>query len=538
MPITLDDLRQRVSRLTAPVSEAAPAGTLLASDERLHYIRDQVALLETTQGTEPNWQQIVTQGSEILTQVSKDYLIAVYVAFGFYKTKGIGGLLDGIMLLTELQETYWETMFPEASRVRRRANSLAWFISKVEPLIVTTNINRLDRSEVMALKEVCDALIASTRTRYESNAPATSPLKDAVNRLVASLPPEAPPPPPPSATPEVYVPETAPAQPEVYYPEESTYVASSDGGGGGGVGDLVSIEAAPEWFGSVGDSLARAAGVLRAANRQDPNAYRVLRDGIWMRFLTPPLDEQGALFGEAPDAATREELTTLVASEAWDEVVERAETLAVGHPLWLDLQRLVSEAMGALGDEWELARRAVDVGTAAFLRRHPEALDWKYADGSPTSDESTRRWITRALGAPKPNMLGAMPKDVLQSTVQDAQGLLDGGDPIAALTLLQRRVAGSATPIARFRARLAMARLASQAGFTSLARALFAQLDQESSDHRLDRWEPSLAAECLEGYVVALRASAEATGEMPAALPTLFDRLSLIDPIAAARIGG
>lgn len=102
-----------ISTLLAPVSAELPCGEDLAG-ERL--------LLEAeTQGKHdpenphrtqpPDWVKVREQAEELL-QRSKDLKVAVIYLQALIATQGIAGLADGLSLLRELLEQYWDGLYP------------------------------------------------------------------------------------------------------------------------------------------------------------------------------------------------------------------------------------------------------------------------------------------------------------------------------------------------------------------------------------------------------------------------------------------
>jgi type VI secretion system protein VasJ len=86
---------------------------------------------------------------------------------------------------------------------------------------------------------------------------------------------------------------------------------------------------------------------------------------------------------------------------------------------------------------------------------------------------------------------------------------------------------------------LALAKLCAAAGQRALAQGLFEALDQESLERGLDGWDPTLAAEVLEGFLQMARqpGSKISNGVGPDTTTARFHRLCKLDPAAALRVG-
>jgi type VI secretion system protein VasJ len=97
---------------------------------------------------------------------------------------------------------------------------------------------------------------------------------------------------------------------------------------------------------------------------------------------------------------------------------------------------------------------------------------------------------------------------------------------------VERRPGGRA----RFRARLELARACAGAGLAALAKATYEELDREATEHRLDAWEPALAAECLKGLILSARALAKDPRGATPSLEERYQRLCRLDPAAAHEV--
>lgn len=107
-----------VEALRAPISEASPCG------EDLEYDPAFIALGTAAEGrpeqqfgdtvipaVEPEWPQISEQAQALL-QRSKDVRPAMLLLRAATRMQGLGGFLLGMQLLTDLNDTYWDTLHP------------------------------------------------------------------------------------------------------------------------------------------------------------------------------------------------------------------------------------------------------------------------------------------------------------------------------------------------------------------------------------------------------------------------------------------
>jgi type VI secretion system protein ImpA len=80
-----------------------------------------------------DWTAVIDLASQAIGGQSKDLQIAVWLAEALIKKHGFSGLRDGLRLLRELQENFWDEMFPEVEDgdLEFRASPLNWLNEKL-----------------------------------------------------------------------------------------------------------------------------------------------------------------------------------------------------------------------------------------------------------------------------------------------------------------------------------------------------------------------------------------------------------------------
>jgi len=109
-----------VEELLQPIPGDSPAGRNLAYEPEYDELREaRRADDDTPQGDwqrrakVADWEHVLELGTEILKRKSKDLQVAGWVTEALTKRHGFAGLRDGLLLMTGIQERYWETYFPE-----------------------------------------------------------------------------------------------------------------------------------------------------------------------------------------------------------------------------------------------------------------------------------------------------------------------------------------------------------------------------------------------------------------------------------------
>jgi type VI secretion system protein VasJ len=528
VPVEYDALRARAEPWLAPIAGASPTGASARFDQEYLVIAEEVGKLDAPAGGEVNWKQIVQDAGKMLQKRSKDLVIAVYLAHALHVTDGPGGLLTGMVLITESIERYWDTMFPEAKRPRGRANALQWLMEKTAIALQTASPGTLEEME--GLEVVVRRLSQVTREKLRDLCPAFGPVLDPVVQLkAAATPPEPPPPPPPkpdagAAPGPSDQAAAAPAAPTVEVAAPAAPATAAD---------------ALDFLRNVGSSLASAAVTMRQADAADAQAYRILRIGLWLHLVSAPPAAGGKTQIPPPPEPLRNQLAALVQNQKWLALIEETESAAMQHRFWLDLHRMSWQALSALGSSHERARDAVAAEVRSLLARMPLIPTLSFGDGMPLADPQTRSWIEdqlQAASATPARNVGATEDSGLAERLAEAKKLFAGGQAGEALALLRDEAERRRSGRARFLVRVEMARLAAGAGLAPVAKALYEELDREATEHRLDEWEPAIAAECLKGYLAAARAlSKDPRGASPD-LTDAYRRLCRVDPAAAHEV--
>src|SRR5262249_21888547 len=93
-----------------------------------------------------NWREVIRLTREALINNSKDLQLAVWLTEALVKQFGFAGMRDGFRLLRELQERYWETLFPEVEEgdLEGRAAPIDWLNDKLPPSLRGIGLTKSD----------------------------------------------------------------------------------------------------------------------------------------------------------------------------------------------------------------------------------------------------------------------------------------------------------------------------------------------------------------------------------------------------------
>ena len=127
-----EEINSRAAELLSPISDAEPSGQNASYDPRYEEVRATMASLDSPTGGEVDWVPVAKTTRDLLTSTSKDLLVASYFTYAMLQTEGPKGLAVGLATLDGLFETFWDSMFPPARRLRGRGNALGWLVDRLE----------------------------------------------------------------------------------------------------------------------------------------------------------------------------------------------------------------------------------------------------------------------------------------------------------------------------------------------------------------------------------------------------------------------
>ncbi|MEX1366913.1 MAG: type VI secretion system domain-containing protein, partial [Nannocystaceae bacterium] len=302
--------------------------------------------------------------------------------------------------------------------------------------------------------------------------------------------------------------------------------------------DVGSAEEVGKYLQETGRARVKAANLLRRAQLSSPTAYRLLRSGLWLHLdRAPPAGAGGKTQIPALPAQRRTQFGLMSSNAKWADLLEETESALAQFRFSLDLQRMSAEALQQLGAEYEPARQALLGEVSALLRRMPELPELNAGDGSPLADDQTREWIASDIAAAAGgggSAGGAGPSDDPGEAFGKIGSMMKSGKGGEAMKAAKAAIDDTGSLRLRFIRRLALAQGCFEGGEPKLARSMFVALDHELSERGLDQWEPRLASQCLEGLLKSSRAAAQKGAATPG-VDEALQRLSLIDPVAAAR---
>jgi type VI secretion system protein VasJ len=544
--------KSRLETLIEPINGGV--GADISYDEAFDKLKNEVDKMQSLSGGKVDWGGIISGADEILTDKSKDFRVALYYAAGKAQLDGMTGLLDGLVLLNELTNAFWDTMYPSLKRPKARGNLAVWYSDAAAAVASNFKTTSKDADLVGAIDEVSRALDSTLRDKLGDAYSGMANLRNAIRSLVANTPKEAPPPPPPPppppkveapAAPPPPPPPAAAAAPAAAAPAAAPVTYAAAPAALPSAAAITDVDSAISVIGQCSLLLTRAGDALRVADPANPAAYRIGRTGTWLELSQAPVADDGkTTIFPAPGLDLRARLDAIAGAENWVGLIGAADEIGAENILWLDPQRYIAFAMDKLGAPYAAAKQALILELGYMLLRAPTLPEMTFNDGTPFADDQTRAWIDAEVRTALGSGGGGGARSYVDGPLGEANTLVGGGDLPGALTVLFKATAQAPSPADRFKCRLAAAKLCLQAEQYAIARAQLDGLEKQVDQYGLIEWDPGLCAELYLALYTAHRGTNIALVQAGEMIPDdvrareriAFERLCQLDAGAAVKL--
>jgi type VI secretion system protein VasJ len=514
-----------------PIRADHPAGESPRDGDAFTALKAQIDLLTDIHASAVvDWNTVVSLSVQILGHEGKDLAAGTWLVAGLLETARLPGLADGIHVLRELVETYWEDMSPPAARMRGRRNQMQWLLDHLSDRLQANRDSypALPAATHAAMLEDWEALDSAWQG-HDDEAPAFYGLRSTLRALPVEAPPaaavaatqgdaaatasaapdaNAAPGIPPAASGAMVA---APPRPAV-----AVAVAPAAGADPEAAADaaLAGLRPLIDWYLQTQPTL--------------PLLFRLNRVCAWATLESLPPVQGGTTLLMPPPLQIAGGFQQIVQTGEPQAVVQFAESHLIAHRYWLDLNRASHAALTRMGATDAAATVAFETGRLAA--RLPGMAELKFSDGQPFADAETRAWLESLAGSGSGPVGNAREGDDLAALSSAAEADAVAGKLDEALERLQQASRRAEGLRARFRLRLAQCALLHRFDGRADIRPLLAPLIEELDAHRLPLWEPELARQTLAlAAAVELRYGADDAGSSN----TLLARLASVDCRAA-----
>ena len=433
-----------------------------------------------------DWQKVADACVKVLREEGKDFNAAVWLLCAWTTLQGVSGLANGVHIVREMLELYWETLTPPPARLRARRNQaewmLEWLAAKLEG-----NFEAVPGEQLAGLLEDWDAIDSQWRDR-DADGPSFFALRRRLSQLSVQASVE-----PIAAAPQ----EVAPAvDAAVAIPTPVVHVASAPPlvlAPVQALGGLESDEAIENAVNTVFASLAPLLGFCLESRTTLPLLFRLNRQSAWTTLEQAPPAQGCTTRLPPPSEAEREAFSRLQSVGEPLDIVRFCEGRLASYPFWLDLNRASHAALARLGSQALAGAASLALETRHFLARLPSLVELTFADGQPFADGATRSWLEGLAPAASSGVTDGLQTLIDEVGREAAEGRLN-----EALARLQAAVREAGSGRERFRLRAAQCHLLQRFDPRAQLRVAVDVLLQEATEQGLDRWEPDLVRPLLE----------------------------------------
>ena len=496
-----------------PFEGASPAGNDVRGEPAFDLLEVELSKLSSpVHSASIDWNKITRLSAELLSTKGKDLMVACYLTGGLFETRSLVGMADGLQVIADMLENYWDTLYPPLKRIRGRRNAVQWLVDRIQQRATEAVWTGLPPQELALVARLQASLqtIDAVLMDKDSEAPSVRSLLTMVKAL-------------PTVAEEAQAPTRQAAPASAKASAEATPTLVPDSG-----------EEAEQALGEVCVRLEPIAQWLLNADLSDPLPYRLNRLAAWTSLNTLPPVVSGHTPVPGPVSQVIDALGKLKTSQADEDLVYFAEAQLAAFPFWLDLNCVCAAALERMGSRFDSARREVCGETARLTGRLPGLEKLMFASGVAFADSETIAWLAGLATAQDSNNEADKPRDrdVVGVALGNARALAASHDLTGAVDCLQQQlVLGNSPRDDLFlRIRLCELLLTERPGAALEAFAL--SLTDSIDRHQLADWEPALA---LDGLQVAYKVMTR-NEDNKAAADMLLMRVVSLDAVAAVKL--
>ena len=561
---------EEVAELLEPVSKNQPAGE--DASVVAEYMKLEMQIVKVTPAPEEKqlpWESCIEWAAVILKDRSKDFRVAAWLCFAWFRHEKITGLKKGLILLTELLKKYGDSLFPQKEAHRSKAIQFL-NTSRFFKLVERAAVDSGNADDMVVAGEFFKELVAECEKQFKETPPALrdigkaidSHLEDAQQFLKKSAPEEEP------AEAEEAVEEKAestktdgappakeqeaqPAKTEALKttPAATKDAAIRDGEFSSDKDALVSLKKALNYFFEEEQNGSKVRKVPKQSF-----VYGVSRSLVWGNLVLPQNDGNVAQI-EGPNPTRRDYFKTMLSNQDWEKLIAELELefLKEGSSFrfWLDGQRYLVEALEQMGGASAKAAEDIKFHLAKLINKFPELPKLKFKDKKTAfADEETLKWLEEEVKGILGGGGGSEP--VLPPIIGEDYEPINKEYEAACAELpqkfeknaaaMQKGISGDIRRKGRFLRLLNLANFCLQAKQFSLAKVHLSQLINKIEEYNLAEWEPALSVAVWQSTYLVNEKLFESTkderrrSELENQQAGLFSKIGNYDSVLAIKL--
>jgi type VI secretion system protein VasJ len=516
-----------------PINPDQPAGADVRDEPEFEALKAEIAKLSSPSAAGTiDWSKVTDLAAAILSQKSKNILVASYLAVARVFIEKIDGLMVGSTIIRDLLDNFWKDLYPPKNRMRGRVMAIEWWLEKTASLFEQVGSTPSPPEIIQQCKENFEH-IGNRLVEYLPNPPKVRKIQ----RLLDTIPviSEEKPTAEESRPQEALQPKKA-AEPKPAKAPPPTPVLETE--------EITSEKDAQRILRFGFQKIRQVAAYLHENEPTNPLAYRCTRLAAWspVEALPPAVDGKTRI--PPPPAQMVNVLNEQRQKEDWEALLNAAEKRMSQFIFWLDLNRFVAEALVRMGYNYQKAHDVVCLETAFLVHRLQGLEELAFSDGMPFADPETKKWLKgvqfgqgAVIDEPVLKIeLGLKDgdDDQMAEKIKKSQSLIKEKKFVEAVESLQKELKQSGSQKKMLRWRLALSQILMSAKQTSLAAPHFEQVLQDIELYRLEEWDPDLALEGLKLIWAGFDSQTDKVFKSKAA--EILNRIARLDPAEALRL--
>ena len=502
-----------------PISEENPAGEDAKYDDAFEKVDAELSKLSSPSASNTvDWDLVVKLCEELLEHRSKHLLIAVYLSYALLRVRGIEGLNDGMMVLADLLENYWESMYPPLRRIKGRVNAIAWLLEKVTKFLENSENIETDsvtKEALLAnLKRVDDFLNAQLEdaplfyglikladmklVSRDDTVEEATPVQD--QEPVVNTPS--------AVTPEVMQSSSSQAK-RTEVPLSKPSLS----------GDR------EKDFEAMVNALNLLTGQMIETADYRSELFMINRAFAWLDIETLPVAQKGITMLPPPEDEEIELLQKLYDAKDYSTLLWAAESRITTYLFWLELHYYVAESLQQLG--FKDASQMVLEQTRYFVRKLPGLQELSFSDKRPFANKKSKAWLKREepfQGSSQERVAASSPAKQ-EKPACDTEGI----DRLSYLILHS----GSVEEEVLYN--IEMCRCLAKGSNAILTRTYTQRLLERVDAYATQEWNPAIA---LDAYMVSVACLQSLEDAQPEELEALYAKIALLRPSLANSLEG
>ncbi len=465
-----------------PISESTPCGENVRYEPEFEEIQAEIDKLSSPSAIGViDWKRIEELSSTILSEKSKDLLVAAYLSVALLKNNKEEGLVLGVQILKDLLENFWDGMFPPKKRKKGRIRSIEWWRDKIESFIKSIAPLSFEETAFNKLVNNIDTIDKILAEKLQG-APSILPLKRLLEQVskIKEVPREE------KGT------EKKTAENKTVTISTETIDVKDDA-------DLKRV------LNQGINCFKKVASFLMESQPQNPLGYRVRRIASWVNIIDLPVNDGGKTKIPAPQPQIVTNLKGLKEKGDWKGLLNASESRLSQYPLWLDLNYFSFLALINMGNEYKKSADVVKSETACFVGRLPGLERFSFSNGLKFADSETKKWLEEIVVSISKK--DEVSQDSIHKENKSDEGQMDffrqaqekasQGDLISAVSILQRALKNAPTVRDRFMVLTRLIDFLVKGGKATFAFSHCDNLLEIINKYHVDEWDPTLAFEGL-----------------------------------------